>query len=682
MPSFEPRSRPAGVIALPLVLGGLLVLGSAPDVAGAEPESAADVEIDRRRLDYREHGEARANARVEAVLSRGEAGLRLRVSAAADGPGVEPPPGYRGVQGSNLISAEEIEALSQGGRLEVWTRRGDGQRERRDVRVLRWGRVAERRLLPDGTIDHEARSARIYPLEIGVDARLPAGATEESIWYVGGHPRLRVRVETDGEMGRIAALEGLDAPAASLDAAPPERQEPPPGPGLFTGLEPQAAPRAAAAERGPPVEPARWERLDAEARWLLLTRSLDGDPDGDPDEGKSWVAFLIDRREYTLLEWLALYRGRAFQTLQIGEALRDAGAPHWLRLGAWHIDAADTHSGSYGRELILSRPGLALDWLRRHPDHARRRLGDVLDALEKSRVAPGDASGQLPPLADGEVFAALDAPERVEDFGERERAEPGKVYLHQVQRALDGVAATGRREPAVLEKLERLTRHPDARVRQAAYLAYTALPARLIPAAASLAAADSADEAAPVREAALLAFSYSVRPDVDLVLLDAALARPGAGNPGWRAALSRLGDGGDGFVLRILEPVAAKSELDEEDRAFLSRQLDRIRRRLAEQPARSAGHIAPRVRELLLRAAWADVRCHPLEAELVRWTLDEIRPHVREPAVRTALEAIGREEAKSGSAGTDRSGASDDGGAWDLTSHRAKRYALALLESR
>jgi hypothetical protein len=114
----------------------------------------------------------------------------------------------------------------------------------------------------------------------------------------------------------------------------------------------------------------------------------------DHADRSGWTEFLAGRRELHLLEWMVVYG----KWTAAGDALSGANAPRWVRVA---------------------------EWATRHPDSHTREAARL--ALEK-RAAPREAAA-LPPLTPEEVLAALDAPETLEELGDRKRAEPGKRDL-------------------------------------------------------------------------------------------------------------------------------------------------------------------------------------------------------------------------------------------------------------
>ena len=369
-----------------------------------------------------------------------------------------------------------------------------------------------------------------------------------------------------------------------------------------------------------------WLLRDIEGKWILARDRLG---EGTAEERAAWGRFLRERREFDLLEWLLVYTPRDHGWLDGGKVLAEAEAPHWVRASVWALRHPDTHVQEWARKALLERsPGRVLGWFEAHPEAVQGPAEPVRDALLASGVSLGDAGGLLPPLRLEAVLAHLDAPPEVEEFGDRVTAEPGRVYVHQVERAIDGMIAAGRLEEPWLGKHLALTRHPHPSVRQSAFLAMTRYPPDRIPLVAVIEAARDPAEDPRAREAAVLAFSYGLHPRAEIALLAVALDRA---HPGWKAAVGRLGDRGDGYVLERLGELTPLSVGEGEIlRGATERILERER---AVDPARFANLLIP----MLERAAWAEFEGDPTAPTLLAWTVAEIRAASGAPPVRAVL---------------------------------------------
>jgi hypothetical protein len=235
------------------------------------------------------------------------------------------------------------------------------------------------------------------------------------------------------------------------------------------------------------------------------------------------------------------------------------------------------------------------------------------------KVKPGDLGNALPPLKPADVFRHLDAPMDVEEFGDRLRVDPGKVYAQQVLWAIKAFVQSGRyREPWV-GKVHRLTRHGHLEVRQAALLAYTSFGHLLEPKDSPVAefarVMDDPAETPAIREAALLAFSWLRHPRVYVRLHEVALE---TAHPAWSAAISRLNDLGNEFTVEHLGRVDG-SRLRGRDAELLAKTHAAIRN-YVEDPQRGRVVSLQFVEARLERAVWAEVTKSPLRKELTAWT--------------------------------------------------------------
>lgn len=153
---------------------------------------------------------ARPVAAVQARVEQHGGAVRLRLSVAAVGDGVLPLPGFDGLPGANLRTAEELERLLADGALRLWTR-ADGPR-----RVAAARPEVHRGPLPRRIVDAEGRlatgvSAAKWPLVVTfVSDPLPAG-TSRSWLDADGLPRLGVLLQHDGHQAKIVAIESLPA---------------------------------------------------------------------------------------------------------------------------------------------------------------------------------------------------------------------------------------------------------------------------------------------------------------------------------------------------------------------------------------------------------------------------------------------------------------------------------------
>ncbi len=175
--------------------------------------------LDTLRADYLEDeqtGRRIGDLRMRLVTTDDAAFLQLHI--AASGERVDPVPGYRGVHGANHITARDLTQLTETDRLKMLAmpRGGSGKRFG-TVMAGAHGRIPERRLLPDGTLQLDATSAETYRL--GIDCTSPPLAAGEHEVYieVKGLPRLRIDVRVGAFDGRILDVTCLGGHDVRLD---------------------------------------------------------------------------------------------------------------------------------------------------------------------------------------------------------------------------------------------------------------------------------------------------------------------------------------------------------------------------------------------------------------------------------------------------------------------------------
>ena len=374
-----------------------------------------------------------------------------------------------------------------------------------------------------------------------------------------------------------------------------------------------------------PVADKTWEERDLEGRWALY-RASEGPKPGSKED--PWVPFFARRKEFQLLEWVAMTSAAPAAL----EALAKADAPGWVRCAVWLLIASDNHVRGGALEWLKEkRPGLTLAWIDRFP-----KLLHFTDAflaeLRAKNAKREDASALLPPLEIGTALADLAPPSDVVDWGARARAESGRTYVHQVERAIDMLGLTLLEGEPWAGRLAALVSHANPRVRRAAALAYARRPRLDVPIGALLARVDDEKETPEVRAAALLGASFHDHPAAYAKLVSYAHR---VSSPIWRAAVSRLGDIDDGFVIGIWEALGPQ-ELAGNDRTFATEQIARIREGVASRDASALPYV---VQRMLERAAWVDLQCDPLEGSLVAWTLKSLKAKLDEAGVREAVKS-------------------------------------------
>jgi hypothetical protein len=593
-----------------MVLAVALVLTA---IALAQDPNAA-----RERFNYRDDHDGRrlADVRLQVVERGGARSLEMTISA--QGPLVEPMPGFAGIRGGNRHTAEQLDNIAMG-RIEfaVKTRRDGAAEGQGTWRVGRHGPILERRLRPDGHIDYWSPTPRDYPLELIVDTgKLVDGRHTMELWF-DGIARLRIRYDVAGDRVRplaFASLPGADAPVADepnqkkLDEAPIKL----------------------------PLTDAEWDARDLEGKWVLF-RKIAGD---DDQMAKAFAPYLARRKDFDFLEMMALHQPLYEGALHAAWALAKADAPQWLRVAArLRMIEADHGEGETGKILLKHNPAKALAWLQKYAeskDPARLPLPvRDLAKLRAQKIVPGAIEGALPPLTADAVFRHLDAPKDVVDFGDRLRVEAGQVYLHQVARTLKTFAHFDDFREPWLGKTLALTRHTHPSVRQQAYLAFadfaTSLDPKSNPIDEFARVVDDPKESRAIREAATMAFAAFDHPRVYVRLHELALE---AEHPAWKAALSQLLNCGNEFTLAHLIRVDS-AKLSTADNDHLAK-VHATLREWQEQPGRNTDLSVEALQTLLERSAWAELTKSRVASTLAAWT----KNHVAEPRFADRLGVI------------------------------------------
>lgn len=580
--------------------------------------SPAAVVVDTRRADYYEdEGTGRVLADVRASMLREPDGRTLlRMDIAAEGPLVQPIPGFAGVHGANRDTAREILEIIEDERWEVVITDERGQ-ERRGGRfvVTREGTLPERRIRPDGTLDVDGRTDLVLPLEARVVTPPLARGRHRVELFVDHEPRLFAIVRVFRHGARILELGSL----ASVRHATPRRR-----------LRVQEVP-------SPLIANSDWAQRDLEGRWVFYTRSVREDAKRqDP-----WIKLLAKEKEWDLLELISVYEGNR----AAADALMRAKAPQWRRNQLWHLVGISTH-GLGGAKTTLQEvePGLTLAWLRLHRERLPMAGRQLLLEMEKAgTVATGDAGPLSAPFDREEVFRHLSPPDVVLHIGAAARTRPGRTYVHQVERALTGLTRTTNRPEDHIERVTRLSSHPVPEVRRAALLAWASLDRTRMPLDRIVVQAADAVEPKEVREAAVMAISYSQTPGAWLAL---HLVAEDPEHPGWRAALSRLGTVGNAFSRRHVGRTALTTRPQLRDDPFVKTQIGRMTSvmftlELQAQRGRPKEKVTrAEVVRHLRRVVAAQTGGLSFAVRLHQWTVRSVAERIDLPFIRDEIEAL------------------------------------------
>jgi hypothetical protein len=603
---------------VPAVLGVGLASAWAEPLATPVPRV-----VPPSQFDYHDDHDGRrlADIRLKVIERAGVRSLELVIAAV--GPQVEPIPGYVGVRGANRYTAEQLDNIVTGrSSLAVQTQAADGSAPWSGRwRAGRRGTIPERRLQPDGHINFEAVTARDYPLELIVETGgLKEGRQTTELWFDGA-PRLRVVYEVAGNQVRIQSCQSLGAEPGENALKPlpvkdvkgerePAREEPP----------------------KPPVTDAEWDARDLEGKWALYQKLVHS----DAKNAEAVIPYLARRKDFDFLEMIALHEPLHGGGIDASRALAKADAPAWLRVAAWQRQMQTDYAEVETSELLTKHnPAKALAWLEKYGDEAMIAEGETLnprfpllvnplakerELLQKRKLKPAGLGKALPPLQPAEVFRHLDAPMDLVDFGDRRRAEPDQVYVHQVLRAIKALVQSARYREPWMGKVVLLTRYTNPEVRRSAFLAFSYLgpnwmDAKNSPVEDFRKVMDDRKEPRVLRESALMAFSSFGDPRVYVRLHEMALE---TNQPLWRAAFHRVYDIGDEFTLEHLNRLDTTrlaprdAELLEKKRADLKKWVEDNQRTRV---------VSRRIVEVRLeRAAWAELTNSPVRKSLTAWT--------------------------------------------------------------
>lgn len=613
--------------------------------AGDSVEQRATQAEKSPQFDYHDDRDGRNLADVELKLERtganAEPSLNIRISAV--GPNVDPIPGYRGVRGANRFTAEELELMLSGKhavRIQTWHQTRDATAIEGSLKGGRRGHIPERRLQADGRIDVLAVTRATYPLDVTIDSGTLKLGDQHTDIVVDGIPRLRISFDFDGREAHITGFESLGDPDHN-DAEPLNAKQ---VLALAATLDvkgaEQAAKPAKPVEYPAPVTDADWDARDLEGKWYLYDKKSK-----EPDFNREpWTQYLIKRQDFEFLEWLGLYQLDLMKQDSIGWILANANAPQWMRAAAWSRRSPQSfgHGEAQARSILRTHnPRLAYSWLDKHKDSFTKVESETKRDYKFLRMQGfelQELGNALPPLKASEVLMHLDAPADLAEFGDRKKAEAGKVYEHQVVRAIEGMVNSGHYEEPWISKVIALTNHKNAKVRQAAFLSVThffvQMDATKYPLTSFEKVIDDPKESAAIREAAFTAYSYFSHPAVFAKLHSIGLD---PAHPAWRMAISRLGDFSSEFTLTYLAKLSDK-ELAEPDAQIWQANAERIRTAVeSRNKSRETKPSKLYISFELERAAWAEYTNDPITATFTQWTIRSLAGQLDESTVPNAL---------------------------------------------
>jgi len=287
--------------------------------------------------------------------------------------------------------------------------------------------------------------------------------------------------------------------------------------------------------------PADWQQRDFEGKFFLLSQAIKR----DVNELPRWVDFLFEQKEYRLLEQVVLTQPGGFDCNKIGPRLAEVSAPNWPRLTYW--------ATSYGLEHTNISPSTVIGKYR--DTYYSWCAGNQIEIHADIKYEQQNVDQYWGKLDPKDVFANLEPSAEVTKFTGK-TAIKGKFYLQQFERAvltLVNWRATEKRTANLLA----LLKHPDDELRKQVMLAYTHLRPRDVAVSELLAIANGKADADSVREMATLAASYGF---AQKVCDDINAIAAQEDHPGWKPAVSRLGDIGTGYDLKVLREQTPRRE--------------------------------------------------------------------------------------------------------------------------
>lgn len=369
-----------------------------------------------------------------------------------------------------------------------------------------------------------------------------------------------------------------------------------------------------------------WRERDFEGRWALLAPELGT----ESERLGQWLGFLAAEREHELVEWITIVEPTDWSVA--AGALESAASPRWIRVAVRGLDHPDSHTRTAAKNALVRHPADVLAWIERNagpaPSDALRELRAELEAAPRDEPS---GTSFLPPLDEDALVAPIVHAGSAVELGDRVSAEPGVLYVQAVLRAIASTRTTRTHAPSLEEALLSAARLADRAIAREACLAFAYFPPEEVPVRALEQLGESAGIERSVRAAAFLASTYGWDGRVTLVLEERVL-QPAFEY--WEIAVDRLGELGDGITLERL--TARRPPVSGERALLLDGALEEIRARVSTLPLPW-----PRMtRELLERAACAELEGRPIAIERGNRTLSFLREHGTEEDLRAELASL------------------------------------------
>lgn len=440
---------------------------------------------------------------------------------------------YRHVHGSNRMTSRVLRRMVEGvSSVELRDQTG---RLIPATLTPREQKLPERRLNPDGSINYLAMTQQdfIVQLEI-VSASLTQGSYQVDL-FLESQLRLQIKFQVDPALHTVAFHSTLYfSPQSSTQEAKPEQQAVP-----LNKLD----------------KPTDWEERDFEGKYFLLSQAIKR----DIKELSRWVDFLFVEKEYRLLEEIILTQPEGFDCYKIGIRLAKASAPNWPRITYWAQTYRRGHTNATPATVIEEHGDAYFSWCSQNQ----------IEIPDNVKYKPKNVDEYWGKLDSKNVFAALKAPASITRFTGK-TVEKSKSYLQQFERAVLTTVNWKQTYEERSDELLQLLKHPNDEVRKQVFLAYTRLSPYIVPFKKLLQIANDETQADSVREIATLAASHGpplkVCDDMNIIA-----GQPD--HPGWKPAVSRLGDMGSGYDLGVLR---AQKPDDETLQSILQRSIKLI----------------------------------------------------------------------------------------------------------
>ena len=530
---------------------------------------------------------------------------QLHLNISARSPRIGGYRSYRHVHGSNRLTARVLRTMVDGvslielhdqtGRLIPATLKPTEEK------------LPERRLNLDGSMNYLAMTQEDFIVQLEVVSEvLPKGSYQIDL-FLQNQLRLQIKFQVNDNLEAVAFHSAV-----------------------YLVSQPQSQTQQAETPRAKLGKPADWHERDFEGKYFLISQAIKR----DVKELPAWVDFLFEQKEYRLLEQIVLTQPGGFDCNKIGPRLVKASAPNWPRLTRWASIHCREHTNVSASKVIEQNNDTYCSWC----------VKNQIELHAETKFNKKDVSQYWSKLDAKDVFAALKSPAEVAKFSGK-KAEKGKFYLQQFERAILTVVNWKGTIEKRSERFLQLLKHPNDELRQQVLLAYTHLYPVEVPFLQLLEIANDQSEADRVRELAVLAASYG---ETYKVCDDINVIAAQADHPGWKAAVSRLGDIGSGYDLQTLTEQKPK---DQEQQKILQRSTKLIVDReaavakswQANQNVKDNNHAYARVgdvRSKLFRLMEARTQKKASVDSLHRWTVEYFKEVAELDVVRYTVEQI------------------------------------------